>query len=96
MLSEISKSLQETENLIENIGLKDVDKKVSSLLLDLSKGFDSINLDMTKKDLAAYIQITPETLSRRLSSYEDMGIIKQDSFKKIIILDRKALKRFLW
>ena len=94
ILSEMSKRLEETENLIETIGLKDVDEKVSSLLLDLSKGSNIVNLDMTKKDLAAHIQITPETLSRRLSSYEDMNIIKQNSFRRITILDRDALKSF--
>lgn len=92
ILKELSKRLEETEDLVETVGLQGVDEKVASLLLSLAKE-DTIELSVSKKDLSAHIQISPETFSRRLASFEELGIIRQENSKRIIILDRKALER---
>ena len=93
ILKELSKRLEETEDLVETIGLQGVDEKVATLLLSLAKE-DTIELSVSKRDLSAHIQISPETFSRRLTSFEEMGLIRQESSRRIIILDREALERF--
>ncbi|MGB4588251.1 MAG: Crp/Fnr family transcriptional regulator [Clostridiaceae bacterium] len=91
ILSELAKRLEKTEDLIETIGLQDVDEKVASVLLSLAKE-DVVELGISKKDLAAHIQVSPETLSRKLSKFEEMGIIRQESTRRIVITDREALE----
>jgi CRP/FNR family transcriptional regulator len=46
---------------------------------------------MSKKDLASYLGTTPETLSRKLTEFEDLGYIKQIEQRKIRILDFDGL-----
>jgi CRP/FNR family transcriptional regulator len=52
---------------------------------------DEITLTITKKDLAAHMGMSQETLSRKLTQFQDMGWIKQVGRKTIQILDRKSL-----
>jgi CRP/FNR family transcriptional regulator len=46
---------------------------------------------MSKKDLASYMGMTRETLSRRLSSLQDQGLISMTGQRKITILDADTL-----
>ena len=48
-------------------------------------------LPMSQKDLASYLGTTPETISRKLSSLEDEGYIKQLPRRRIRILDLDGL-----
>lgn len=92
IIEELSKRLQKAENLIESLGLQDVEQRVADTLLRMSEGKDEIQLAISKKDLAAHIGISQETLSRKLSQFQEMGLIEQPGHKKIIILDREGLK----
>jgi len=65
---------------------------VADSLLRMSEGKDEIQLSISKKDFAAHIGISQETLSRKLSQLQDMGVINQTGHKKILILDREVLK----
>ena len=66
----------------------------------MSDGFDEagdeneIMLNMTKGDLASQLGMTQETLSRRLTAFQDGGIIRLKG-KIIIIADRAALERYV-
>lgn len=92
ILEELSRRLLKAENLIESLGLQDVEQRVASMLLDISEGNAEIQLQISKKDLAAHIGISQETLSRKLSLLEEQGLIEQTGQRKILILDRDSLK----
>jgi CRP/FNR family transcriptional regulator len=92
IIGEMSKRLQEAENLIESLGLQDVEQRVADSLLRMSEGKAEIQLVISKKDLAAHIGISQETLSRKLTQFQDLGLINQTGHKKIMILDREGLK----
>ena len=49
-----------------------------------------VELAMSKKELAAYLSITPETLSRMLRRWTDRGIVEVDR-RKLKILDGRVL-----
>ncbi|MDF2673035.1 MAG: transcriptional regulator, Crp/Fnr family [Clostridiales bacterium] len=91
IIQELSNRLQNAENLIESIGLHDVEQRVADTLLNLVNDKNEIELTISKKDLAAHIGVSQETLSRRLTIFQDMGLIKQIGHRKILILDREGL-----
>lgn len=91
ILEAISNRLKKAENLIESLGLHDVEQRIANILLDMEDN-NIIKLKIAKKDLAAHIGISRETLSRRLTSMEDLNIIKQKGQRNIYILNREKLE----
>lgn len=100
IIEEFSRRLNESEKNIESLSSKDSEKRLASYLLELSTGDEiggsdhgpiQITLPMSKKDLASYMGMTRETLSRRLSSLQDQGLISMTGQRKITILDADTL-----
>ena len=50
-----------------------------------------INLPLNREQIANYCGITRETVSRRLSKFDKLGIIKLQGNKGLIIKDKEAL-----
>jgi CRP/FNR family transcriptional regulator len=46
---------------------------------------------MSKRDLASYLGTSPESISRKLTEIEEVGLIEQISNKRIKILDLEGL-----
>lgn len=95
VLEELSRRLERTEQLLEEISLHSVERRLAQALLDLSKGGREIELAMSKRDLASQMGMTSETLSRKLSSFEAQGWIEQIGQRRIIIKDRQGLEGVL-
>lgn len=92
VMEELSKRLEKAENLIENISLQAVEKRLANALIDMADEKGEIVLDMTKRDLASHIGMSQETLSRRLTIFQDEGIIELIGHRGINILDMEALE----
>lgn len=92
VMEELSKRLEKAENLIENISLQGVEKRIADTLIEMSDEKGEVNLKMSKKDFASYIGMTQETLSRRLTIFQDMGYIEMIGHRKIVLLDLDALE----
>lgn len=92
ILEELSQRLEKTEQLLEDISLHSVERRLAQTLLDKSRGTDHIELDMSKRDLASQMGMTGETLSRKLSSFQDLGLIEQIGHRRILIRDREGLE----
>ena len=88
----LSRRLEKAENRIEDISLSSVTKRVSSALLELSEGNQEFNLPMTKGDLASQLGMSQETLSRKLASLQEDGLIQLEGQRKIVILDESGLE----
>jgi len=95
VLEELSRRLKRAENLIENLGVNGVETRIVQTLLDLADENGMVNLDISKKDLSAYLGMSQETLSRKLSYFQDKGLIKQIGHRRIEILDREGLKEYV-
>lgn len=91
VLEELSQRLERAENLIENISLHSVERRLADTLLDMAGENDEIDLKMSRKDLASHLGMSRETLSRKLSSFQDVGFIQLIGHRKVIILDADAL-----
>ena len=71
-----------------------VEQRLARYLLDVSQGKDSFVLSLSKGDLASLLGMTQETLSRRLSSFHQEGILELQGHRGIRIMDREALRAF--
>jgi CRP/FNR family transcriptional regulator len=92
IMKELSSRLEETERLIESIGLGSVEQRVAEVLLKMSDDNNTVNLSISKRDLAAHIGMSQETLSRKLSNFQEEGWIKQEGQRKIKIINRMSLE----
>lgn len=95
LLEELTRRLEKTEQLLEEISLHSVERRLAQALLDLSGEDSEIELTMSKRDLASQMGMTSETLSRKLSAFEAQGWIEQIGQRRIKIKDRRSLEGVL-
>lgn len=92
VMEELSSRLERVENLVEDISLNTVEKRIANILIRLANNKDEVILKMSKKDLASHLGMSQETLSRKLSSFQDAGLIKLVGHRRIILLDLDRLE----
>lgn len=87
------------ENLVQTLTTKDVEMRLASLLLNLSKTFGfktdkgiEITLTLTREDMANFIGVTRETISRKLSYFQSQNIVELFENRIILIKDIAILK----
>ena len=92
IIKEMRSRLEEAEDQIQSLAIHDVEQRLADTLLEMAGDSDLINLTISKKDLASHIGMSQETLSRKLASYQKNRWIDQEGQRKIIILDKNALR----
>ena len=95
IIEELSRRLGSAEELIEDINLLSVEQRLAQALLKLAGDSDEIMLIMKKSDPASQIGMSQETLSRKLSSLQEQGLIELEGQRKIRILDKRRLEELL-
>jgi CRP/FNR family transcriptional regulator, dissimilatory nitrate respiration regulator len=93
MLAILSLRLRRFVDQIENLSLKEVPARLAGYLLYLLEeqgAVESVELEISKGQLASLLGTIPETLSRIFARMSDEGLIAVDG-KRIRILDRAAL-----
>ena len=80
------------------LGRKTSLEKVAAFLLEMDRrlaGADVLALPMTRRDIADYLGLTLETVSRELSHLRALGILKfaETSQRQIMLEDRQKLRR---
>lgn len=92
----VSERLQQTDDWVGTISLMEVERRLAKTLLLFNRNqhenSDTLKLPIAKKELAALIGTTPETLSRKLTSLEAQGILSLVQTKQIKILNFRALE----
>jgi CRP/FNR family nitrogen fixation transcriptional regulator len=89
------RSLARTQNHLMVLGRRNANERMAALLLDLSErqGNDQlVQLPMQRNDIADYLGITFETVSRILRYLKDQRIIRLKAVNEIEILDLEALE----
>lgn len=99
VMEELCNRLDRLEDQVETMGTKNVEARISTVLLEFTKKYGKnhskgilVELPLSREGIANYIGLTRETVSRKMSLLQDEGIIEMVGNKKIIILDIEALK----
>jgi CRP-like cAMP-binding protein len=74
--------------------IKSAQERVASFLLEMAARTplgDSIELPMSRQDIADYLGLTIETVSRTLTSLQDDAAIELSTSRHIVLRDRSAL-----
>lgn len=102
VLETMGERVAKVENLVQNLATNDVDSRLAYLLIDLMKNYGkpiekniSIKLPLSREDMASFIGVTRETISRKLKKFEDEKLIKIVGTKNLIILDEGGLKDYI-
>lgn len=93
ILTEFSHRLDESETQTTRFATEKVETRLALFLAECVEDEDNPEfvLPMSKKDLASYLGTTPETISRKLTEFEEQGLIEQKPKRTIKILDLDEL-----
>lgn len=76
--------------------IKSAQERVASFLLEMSErvsGSNAIELPMSRQDIADYLGLTIETVSRTLTSLQSAAAIEVPTSRRIVLRDRTVLNR---
>ncbi len=86
------------QQMLLTVTQMNVEQRIATFLLSLSSRFHSrgfskqeFNLSMTRQDIANYLGLAPETLSRALSGFDKQGLIRINR-RNVKILDDDELR----
>lgn len=93
VLTEFSTRLAKVERQAASIAMESVDTRVAMYLAELVEVAknETITLPMSRKDIASHLGTSPETISRKLTEFEEAGWILQMSQRKIRVLNLDTL-----
>lgn len=99
LLSMTTKSLQHAENHMLLLGRKDAIERVAAFLLEMDDrlaGAGNMTLPMSRRDIADYLGLTLETVSRALARLRRAGALDfvGNTQREVRLLDRKQLLAF--
>lgn len=102
ILESLHDRLVSLENLVQTLSTKDIEVRIASILRGFARDFGTeepegivINLPLSREEMANYIGVTRETMSRKLTAMEEEGVIDLIGNKKIIIKSITALEEML-
>jgi CRP/FNR family transcriptional regulator, nitrogen fixation regulation protein len=88
--------LQRAQDHLLLLGRKRAQERVATFLLDMAgrkKSDIFVDLPMSRQDIADYLGLTIETVSRTLTRLEDDAAIEIPTSRRIVLRDRRALNR---
>ena len=91
-----ARELGNLQNLMLTLGRKTAQERLAAFLLEMAArncGGDAVDLPMSRQDIADYLGLTIETVSRTLTQLENASAIALPSSRRIVLRDRAALNR---
>ena len=76
--------------------IKSAQERVASFLIEMTSrtsGRDQVDLPMSRQDIADYLGLTIETVSRTMTQLENTAAIGLSTSRRIVLRDRTALDR---
>ena len=87
-------NLTRTQHHLLVLGRRTANERMAALLVDLNErqgGEGLVHLAMQRNDIADYLGVTFETVSRILRALKDQGLIRLKSVSEVELLDADAL-----
>ncbi len=101
VMEELCKRLDKMESLVRNISPREADARLSSMLMEFAEKYGKddplgivIDVPLSREEMANYIGISRETLSRKLGLLREQGAVDLIGNRIIRILDKHALRGF--
>ena len=91
------RELQRTQNHVLLL-IKTAPQRVASFLLEMAERIqdsDEVELPMSRRDIADYLGLTIETVSRMLTQFENASAIALPTCKRIVLRNRAVLKQLI-
>jgi CRP-like cAMP-binding protein len=100
IMEELCERLDKMENLLSSISPRDTDNRICLMLLEFCSKYGKrqpdgtviIDLPLNREEMANYIGVTRETVSRKLGALKETGIIDLIGNKKIRVTNERALE----
>lgn len=102
LLKTITKRLAHTENLAQSLATKDPEIRIAYMILELGHKYGKpgkeqikVKLPLSREEMANYVGVTRETISRKFSKFEQMGVIEINGQREITICDMQKLHEYI-
>lgn len=102
LLTAVTQRLAHTENLAQNLATKNPDVRVAYMILEFCQKFGKaskegvlIELPISREEIASYVGVTRETISRKLSKFEKLGFISLFGNKQLLVKNQEALREYI-
>lgn len=99
LVEALAQRLAEAEQLIADLGLRDVGQRLAAELLRLAQrttpapdGTIRVRVPAPWAELAFRLGTTPESLSRRLKAMSEQGLLSQSGLRTVTLLDSERLR----
>ena len=89
ILSSLLKKMKFLDSVIQNNLILDTSTRIAKFIYENPETFENLK----QHSIAALLNIKPETLSRKLKKFKDLGIIENRG-AKLIIKDREKIKDY--
>jgi CRP/FNR family nitrogen fixation transcriptional regulator len=99
LLDMTTTNLQHAEDHMLLLGRKTSMERVAAFLMEMDRRLSAagvLALPMSRRDIADYVGLTLETVSRSLSHLRDLGILRflDNNQRHVVIMDRRRLAAF--
>ncbi|WP_338471857.1 Crp/Fnr family transcriptional regulator [Niallia sp. XMNu-256] len=102
LLTALTKRLAHTENLAQNLATKDPEVRIVHMILEFCQKFGIkmnngilIHLPITREEIASYVGVTRETISRKFRKFEELGLISLTGNKQMMVNNQLALREYI-
>ncbi len=97
IIETLGRRMSDMESTLRSLGVRNVDARLASFLLRFSdhstKSIPVVTLPVGREDMAGYLGLARETVSRKLRSLEESKVIEILGSRKISILNEEELRR---
>ncbi|MBO9557546.1 MAG: helix-turn-helix domain-containing protein [Caulobacter sp.] len=98
LLELTTESLRRCQDHVLMLGRRIACERVAALLLDLAERTGAhalLDVPMTRQDMADYLGLTIETVSRTFTQFQHDGLIALPTTRKVLLRDRAALEEMV-
>mgnify|MGYP000172585635 CR=1 FL=1 len=92
LLMALARQVRELTGVTHDLMHKDAERRLAAWLLQRADGASQLRLGERKRDIAAQLGITPETLSRMMRQLKLKGLVTVQGYR-VDVLDRPGLER---